>query len=370
MNEMTGAPGRADEAEAGTGVIDCDIHPRLKGPEDLKPFMESRWWDYWQTYGVRRRHGYVKGHPFPKIQPADGMRRDAWPPEGGQPGSSVGFMRDQHLDPARITWGICNPLGPTGQGDLHHDFSVALARATNEWQVGALTDVEPRLRSSIVVPYEEPEASAAEIRRCAPDPRYAQVMLLTRTAEALGRRKYWPIYREAAAAGLPVGIHVFGYSGFPATNTGWPSFYVEEMTEHETCCSALLISMIMEGLFEEIPDLKIVMVEAGFAWLPALGWRMDHHWRHLKSEVPHLKMAPSEYLKRNVWVTTQPMEEPEDKAHLNDIVDWIGEDRIMFASDYPHWDYDDPRFSLPYSLGKERRQKILFDNAHAIYRLG
>ena len=58
------------------------------------------------------------------------------------------------------------------------------------------------------------------------------MLLLSRTAEALGGKRYWPIYEAAVEAGLPVGIHAFGYSGWPITNRGWPSFYIEEMTEH------------------------------------------------------------------------------------------------------------------------------------------
>src|SRR5439155_160793 len=80
---------------------------------------------------------------------------------------------------------------------------------------------------------------------------FAQVFMLSRTAEAHGRRRYWPIYQAAVEAGLPVGIHVFGYSGWALTNSGWPSFYIEEMTEHATGQAAVVASMIFEGLFEQ-----------------------------------------------------------------------------------------------------------------------
>jgi hypothetical protein len=153
------------------------------------------------------------------------------------------------------------------------------------------------------------------------------------------------------------------------TNTGWPSFYIEEMTEHATSAQALVTSMIMEGLFEHLPGLKIVLIESGFAWLPALGWRLDKHWKTLKDEVPHLKRAPSEYIREHFWVSTQPMEEPEDPAHLIDVMEWIGWDRILFASDYPHWDFDDPFLALPPSLDERRRTQIFHDNACTLYRL-
>ena len=107
----------------------------------------------------------------------------------------------------------------------------------------------------------------------------------------MGKRRYWPIYEAAVEAGLPVGIHVFGTSGRPASNTGWPSFYIEDMTEHASCCQAQVASLILEGVFERYPELKIVMIEAGFGWMPSLGWRMDKNWKTLKAEVPHLKQG-------------------------------------------------------------------------------
>jgi predicted TIM-barrel fold metal-dependent hydrolase len=331
--------------------------------------MTEAWWDHFRTYGMRRRHGYVKGHPYPKSQPADGMRRDAFPPDGSQPGSNLAFMQEQHLDRYGITYGVLNPLGPSGQGEQNRHLSAALASATNDWQLDYWTRHDARLKGSIVVPYEDPQASADEIRKRAGTRDFCQVLLLSRTAEALGRPHYWPIYEAAVEHGLPVGIHVFGYSGWPSTNTGWASFYIEEMSEHGTACSALITSMIMEGLFDAMPELKIVMIEAGFAWLPALGWRLDRVWSRLKGEVPHVRQEPSHYLRNNIWVTTQPMEEPETRAQLQDIIGWIGEDRIMFASDYPHWDFDDPYRVFPQVFAPELRRKVLSANALDLYGL-
>ena len=135
--------------------------------------------------------------------------------------------------------------------------------------------------------------------------------MLTRTSELMGRRRYWPIYEAACEAGLPVGVHVFGYSGRAASNTGWPSFYIEEMTEHSNACQAQVVSLISEGVFEAFPQLKMVFIEGGFGWIPSLGHRLDRNWKRMRSSLPHLKRKPSEYLHDHFWVTTQPMEEPE-----------------------------------------------------------
>jgi len=112
-----------------------------------------------------------------------------------------------------------------------------------------------------------------------------------------------------------------------------------------------------------------VLIETGFAWLPALGWRLDKHWERMRDEVPHVKRPPSEYLREHFWVSTQPMEETDKPDELIDVMEWIGFDRLLFASDYPHWDFDDPFLSLPPSLSDARRRAIYADNARALYRL-
>lgn len=353
--------------DAVLGLVDCDIHPKCSLAE-LRPWLSNRWWDHLHTYGVRARHGFVRGTPFPKITPG-AMRRDAWPPGGGLPGSDLDFMRAQHLDHYGITHGIMNPLFPSGQGEQNAAFSAALAFANNECQLEKWTRREKRLKASVIVPYEDAEASVEEIRRRAGDKNFAQVMMLSRTAEALGRKRYWPIFQAAVEAGLPVGIHAFGYGGWAMTNGGWPSFYIEEVSEHGTSAQAIVTSMIMEGLFERYRELKIVLIECGFGWLPALGWRLDKHWKRLREEVPHLTRAPSEYIRDHIYVTTQPMEEAEDESHVRDVLGWIGIDHVLFASDYPHWDFDDPVMAIPAALGAEQRAKIFAGNARALYRL-
>jgi hypothetical protein len=125
----------------------------------------------------------------------------------------------------------------------------------------------------------------------------------------------------------------------------------------------------MEGVFERFPKLKVVIIEGGFAWLPALTWRLDKLFERMRSEVPHLKRRPSEYIREHIWLTTQPMEEPKDPRQLLDVMEWIGWDRLLFASDYPHWDFDDPFRAFPAALSRERLQQILTGNGKAVYRL-
>lgn len=362
--------GQQPAAASKVGIADCDIHPRPMGTgiggvsQALYPYLSKRWRDHVETFGVLYRQPWEKGAAYPKGQP-QACRIDAWPP-GAMPGSDLGFMQQQHLDPNNVVFGVLNPL-TSGQGAQNPELSAAITRATNEWQLAEWTSRDARLRASVVIPYEDTVASVQEIERRAGDPSFAQVLFLSRTAEPLGQRRYWPIFEAAAAANLPIGVHAFGYGGWPVTGAGWASYYMEEMVGHAQAQQSLLISMIFEGVFERLPSLKVVMIEAGLAWGAALAWRMDKHWARLKAETPHLKMPPSEYLRRNVWFTTQPIEEPEPRERLAEAIEWLGWDRVLFATDYPHWDYDDPGRALPMQMTETQRRGVFLENAKAVY---
>jgi predicted TIM-barrel fold metal-dependent hydrolase len=351
-------------AQSRLAIADCDIHPRTLGYKALYPWLSKHWQEHLETFGATFRQPWEKGPAFPKAQP-QACRRDAWP-EGGQPGSDLAFMAAQYLDPSNVTLGILNPLG-SGQGAQNPDLSAAIAHATNEWQIEEWTSRDARLRASVVVPYEDAAASAKEIELRAGDKNFAQVLMLTRTAEPPGGRRYWPIYAAAEAAGLPIGIHAFGYGGYPITAGGWPSYYIEEMVGHAQCSQSVVASLVLEGVFERFPRLKVVLIEGGVAWAAALGWRMDAQWKKLKQELPHLKRLPSEYMRGNVWFSTQPIEEPEPRSQLAETFDWIGWDRILFASDYPHWDFDDPAHALPLKMTETQRRQVFLENAKGVY---
>jgi predicted TIM-barrel fold metal-dependent hydrolase len=130
-----------------------------------------------------------------------------------------------------------------------------------------------------------------------------------------------------------------------------------------------LTSLVFEGVLERFPKLKVVMIEGGFAWVPALSWRMDKHWERMRAETPHLRRPPSEYVRERVWFTTQPIEEPENPEHLSDIMEWLGWDRLMFSTDYPHWDFDDPRQVFQGRLTDAQKTRLFRDNAKALYGL-
>ena len=66
-------------------------------------------------------------------------------------------------------------------------------------------------------------------------------------------------------------------------------------------------------------------------------------------------------------ISTQPIEEPEPRTQLAEVLDWIGWDRILFATDYPHWDFDDPAQALPFKMTEEQRRAVFLGNAKAVF---
>ena len=359
-------PAPATPVQVKTAIADCDIHPARATASELYPFLAKRWHAHIETYGKPAYQGMTEGPPYPKAQP-NASRRDAWPPEGGQQGSSLSFMQQQLLDPYNVALGVLNPLGGTGQGMRNHDLSAALATAINDWQIAKWTSQDSRLKGSVVVANEDGVSAAAEIRRRAGDRNFVQVLLLSRNVEPLGQRRYWPIYEAAEEAGLPIGVHAFGFGGNPITASGWPSFYIEEMVGHSQCQQTALASIVLEGVFERHPKLKMVMIEAGFGWAPSLSWRLDKVFDKLHGEVPHLKRRPSEYIRDHIFWTTQPMEDPERRDHLFDVIDWIGWDKLLFATDYPHWDFDEPSRVLPAGVSDANREAFYLGNAKKLY---
>ncbi|MBO0707232.1 MAG: amidohydrolase, partial [Candidatus Dormibacteraeota bacterium] len=297
-------------------------------------------------------------------------RTDSWPPGGGPPGSDLDFLREQLLDRWDMDIGVLTPLLGTG-GQRNLEFGAAYAAAINEWQLARWLEPEPRLRGSISVEYEDGELAAREIDRVGDDRRFVQVLLSIRTAEPLGRRKYWPLYEAAVRHHLPVAVHFGGHGGFPITGAGWPSFYIEDHAGMPTAFQAQVTSLVVEGVFERFPTLRFVLIEGGFGWLAPLMWRLDDAYQRLREEVPHLRRKPSEYLREHLWITTQPMEEPERPEQLMTMLRRLDmDDRLMFATDYPHWDFDAPDQAVPASLGVERLRAIRAGNANRLYDLG
>ena len=72
-------------------------------------------------------------------------------------------------------------------------------------------------------------------------------------------------------------------------------------------------------------------------------------------------------MRRNIWFTTQPIDEPDRPQDLAEVIAWLGVDRLMFSTDYPHWDYDDPQHVFKGVLSEQEKVRVFRENAKALY---
>ncbi len=345
-------------------VIDTDIHVTMPSPKTVLRYLPKRWHKHHEIVGGRG----IGGPGYPRIVP-NAARHDSWPPNGGPPGSDLDFLREQLLDQWEMDYGIMTPLmGAGGQANL--EYGAALATAWNDWQLEEWVEKEPRIRASVLVAYEDGELAAREIDRIGGHPAFLQVFLVVRTRDPLGHRKYWKMYEAAERHDLPIAVHFGGHGNGPITGTGWPSHYIEDHGGMPQAFQPQVASLVLEGVFERFPTLKVVLIEGGFAWLPPLMWRLDRCWQRLGEEVPQLQKPPSHYVREHFWVSTQPMEEPPKKSYFHQLLNQMDmNDRLIFATDYPHWDFDSPKQAVPSDMDPELRRAIMADNARRLYRL-
>lgn len=370
----TRAPG-PERVRAAVTIIDADVHNAV--PPDamaaLGPHMSARWRQYLERFGARSLGEDV----LIRARPAT-SRTDAWPPSGGTPGADPQFAAQQLLDRHGIHAAVLNNMSGNWQpfigGNQPAALSVELMHALNQWAAGAWLATDRRWYSSICVPFEEPPAAAEEIDRWRTGPggeRWVQVLLADRLEKPVGNPKYWPILEAAAHHDLPIAFHPGGRGMNPITGCGWPSYYYEDHVGYPQAAFSHLASLIFEGAFTRWPNLKVVVVEGGYSWAVPFSWRLDSCWRMLREEVPELECPPSELLRRHLWFTTQPVEEPEPPATLAQLVAQLERagfgERLMFSSDYPHWDFDNPDVVIPRGLPPAARTAIMGANAASLY---
>ena len=149
---------------------------------------------------------------------------------------------------------------------------------------------------------------------------------------------------------------------------GYPRYYIEwHTTAAPQAGMNQLLSIICNGVLDQLPELKVVILETGVAWLPWFMWRLDQQYRECRLEVPWVKRLPSEHMRDSVRLSTQPMGDVKP-AHLQQLIEMTDSDRMyMFATDYPHYDADSVDQVLPGALPEALRQRIRYQNALETY---
>jgi predicted TIM-barrel fold metal-dependent hydrolase len=250
------------------------------------------------------------------------------------------------------------------------DYAAALARAYNAWLVDRWTSRHRALLGAIAACPQDPADAAREIERYADEPSVVAVYLPCAGLDPLwGHRRYDPIYDAAQNAGLPVLLHSVTVTSpvFPFNNHGFDTELARHATSHTFAIMANIVSMVSTGVVVRFPELRIGVTEAGISWMPFVCNRLDKEYLERRREVPFLTERPSHYVKR-IYVATQPIEEPE---RLRDIVALMelydGEDTTMYASDWPHHDFDHPMKLDQVPFSADQRRKVFGENALALF---
>jgi uncharacterized protein len=351
-------------------VVDCDVHVH-ESAAALAPYCDPPWRTSLETVSdVQERYLDVPGlsaSGIGKTGPAfptgnAGVRvvetPDAMRAELSAIGVDIGILFPDHL----LKLPLVSPP----------EYAAALARAYNAWLVDRWCAPGTGLLGCLVACPQDPEDTAREIERYSGHRGVVGVYLPCAAVEPLwGNRSYDPIFRAAQDAGFPVLLHSVTviYPVFPANIHGFETGFAIHSVGHTFAIMANLISLIETAVPVRFPELKVAVTEAGISWVPFLCNRLDKEYLERRSEVPLLKERPSAYLKR-FYYATQPIEEPEDLADVVKLVDlYDGADTTVFASDWPHHDFDHPMKLAQMPFPPETRRKILGENALRLFSI-
>jgi predicted TIM-barrel fold metal-dependent hydrolase len=363
-----GARSGRRETLADLYVVDADVHVH-EDPAELAEYAEPPW-DVALREIAKVEERYLD---LPAMSPR-AEYRIPWPGGSNRPQvvETAGAMR-RELDDLHVNEAVLFPDHLLSLAMVREPaFAVALARAYNEWLADRWLRDEPTLRGAIVIPPQDPSAGAAEIRRHAGNDGYVCAYLPASGLKVLyGSELYDPVYDAAQEAGLPVAIHSVEavYPAFPFQLEQFRTALAVHSLAHPLAMVANLVSMLETGVPVRFPELKIAFMEAGTGWVPWLANRLDKEYTERRREIPLLQERPSHYMRRFRY-GTQPIEEPEartDVVKLYELFD--GEHTAMFASDWPHHDFDHTQhvFGLPFP--SEARRRIMGLNAAEFFGL-
>lgn len=358
------------DAASPPPLFDCDVRVTWRSTGELLPYLPR----VWQS----RIRG---GRGAPRIQPAfylpqRGVHKEAATPDpksppGSDPDTLVHDWLDRHAIARAVVGHEDTPVISTW-GDV--DYPVALARAHNEWLTERWLSRDDRFLGAIVVATQDPHAAALEIdRAAAAHKNVVQVTLAAGAQRAYGVPFFRPIFEAAARNNLHVAIRT-GTEGLgtsnPPTSAGWPTWSIEWRACQPQNLAAHLVSLVTEGVFVSFPNLRVILLDGGAAWLPPLLWRLDKNFKSMRAECPWLTELPSEYLLRHVRFSTHRLERPPSAGDLWTYLDMMnGERSLLYGSGYPAWDMEEPgECQALTSAGAEARRCLAFQNARDLYR--
>jgi predicted TIM-barrel fold metal-dependent hydrolase len=352
-----------------TAVVDADVHCAPRALGDLSPYLDGYWRGYVADGGLALSPSQGGAYPPGAPTSATPAAREA----GTAPANSVEQLREAVLEQGGAQLALLN-CTTSFHCNRNPYYEAALCRAVNDWLVAEWLERDDRLRAwggGAASVEAAAGAPVAEIERIGEHPRIVQVLLPVRTDAPWGNVRHRPVLRAAAERGLVVGLHAWGRIGNAPTSSGMTHTYLEDyLANSQILVQAQVTSLVTEGVFAQLPDLKVTLLECGFSWLRTMLWRFDKDWKGVWREVPWLSAPPSETVRRHLRLTTAPAHLPRDPAHVRQALDLIdAAAMLLFASDHPH-DHGDGGERLLAALTDAERGRVLGGNAADWYALG
>ncbi|MBM3609440.1 MAG: amidohydrolase, partial [Alphaproteobacteria bacterium] len=248
------------------------------------------------------------------------------------------------------------------------EIEAAIGQAYNAWMVEDMLPHEKRMKNFIYLPFNDPEACVKEVEKYAAHPDVIGYMVTSTRYKPVHHDSYMRLYAAIEASGKPITFH----SGFH-----WGD---ESMKQCNRFLSMHAISFvyfnivhitnwIINGIPERFPKMKVIWIESGLSWVPFIMQRLDAEYMMRTSEAPLLKRKPSDYI-REMYFTSQPMERDNLDLLESTFKAINAETQLLYASDWPHWDFDLPNsiLDIPF-IGEKAKRNILGLNAARLFNL-
>lgn len=300
------------------------------------------------------------------LLPGDGLDTSMGGRLGGLEGNDLP-TRLNDMDREGIDISVLFPTSSFSVNQLiESDYAVAYARAYNDFAAD-LCRQSPRLKAVALVAFQNVAEAVKEVNRAVTKLGLAAIAVASQgMKEHLGSRTFWPIYEEIQRLNVPLCVH--NRRQGPAGENRFDSFLYMHTIGRPVETAIQFAGLLYGGVAERFPRLRIAFLECGAGWVPYWMERMDEEWeKRGKVESPLCKRKPSEYVIHGNWYFAT---EPEE-GMLPYVIERIGEDKILFASDYPHWDGMFPRVVATIrgrkDLSESAKDKILGGNAARFY---
>lgn len=241
----------------------------------------------------------------------------------------------------------------------------------NTWAAGFCKSNPDRLVVLACIPNDDPEIAATELRRCAKMGLKGADWAVSTASQPLWHHDWDPLWAAADECDMPISFHTTGFPVRQAPAGQAPGASDDArratfLTVFQIAGAEFLASIIFSGALERYPGMKFVLGECGASWIPYVLGRMDDEY---EDQFRHLfPRKPSEYWRRQGYTTFQHETTIADTIHL------VGEDNVVWGSDYPHPDGIWPD-SLQIieedlkGLDERVRRKVTCENAGRLYGL-